>query len=150
MPLRRLLSVFLLVLLSSSLTIFSSAAAADASVCYHLLLRRLDPHLEAALTEGTPLIDRVGKYPLGTVIAVKKTPHMQETYARQEDKLVTVPHPYYRDVTLTVRTEGTQKDDALLLGGYTLVCGKTVSFATPTFTGVAECTGIFFSKEIAP
>lgn len=110
---------------------------------YLLRLSRLDPVFLPAVREDAPLIDRVGKYPIGRLLSVKSAPHMQETYSQEKDALTLVPHPYLLDVTLTVKAEGVSGGTYYSLGGYRLTVGSTVSFHTPTFASVGECIAIY-------
>ena len=114
-------------------------------IVYLLRLSRLDPALLPAIRTDAPLIDRVSKYPIGDVVSVKQSPHMQETYSREDDALRLVPHPYLLDVTLTVKAQGTPSGTYYKIGGYRLARGTTVSFTTPTFTGVGECISLYTS-----
>ncbi len=118
---------------------------AQTEIVYLLRLSRLDPVFLPAIKADAPLVDRVGKYPLGRLLSVASAPHMQETYSQSSDELRLVPHPYLLDVTLTVKASGTQSGAFYRIGGYRLTKGTAVSFTTPAFAGVGECIALYAS-----
>ena len=135
--------LFLFLFLAPILSPRAEAKAQEEKEFVSLLrLSRLDPVLLPAIKEGAPMVDRVGKYPIGTLISLSHTPHVKETYSQDEDALRLVPHPYLLDVTLTVKASGSLRGDYVDVSGYRLAVGSTVSFSTPTFANVGECTAL--------
>ena len=138
---RKISALLFVLLLPSFLSMHVSAK--DAQPCvYTLTVPSVHPETVSALSIGAPLIDNVGKYDIGRVGDIAVSPHMTETYNEELPGLVTVPHPLYVDVILTVKAEGLAEENGQRVNGYLLSLGKTVYFSTPFFSGAGECTMI--------
>lgn len=135
-------SVFLFLLLFPSFFSIHASAKEEQPFVYTLTIPLVHPETVSALSIGAPLIDNVGKYDIGRVGDIAVSPHMTETYNEELSGLVTVPHPLYVDIILTVKAEGFAEENGQRVNGYLLSLGKNVCFSTPFFSGVGECTMI--------
>lgn len=114
--------------------------AREQNFIYTLHLTRLHPDTISSLERGAHLIDKVTKQEIGRIVDISHTPHMAETYSADDDCIIKVPHPFYLDVTLTVRAIGRISQSGCQIGAFRLIQGIFVSFSTPKFSGVGECT----------
>ena len=115
---------------------------------YTLHLTRLHPDTLPSLERGAHLIDKVTKQEIGRIVDISHTPHMAETYSADSDCIMKVPHPFYLDVILTVRAIGRISQSGCQIGAFRLVQGMAVSFSTPRFSGVGECTAFELVERI--
>ena len=104
------------------------------------------PEVLSSLVRGARVTDSVSKSRIGTVDSLSFTPHMTETYSSTRDRMVEVPHPYFRDASVIVRAHGTEHRHGYRLGSFELFEGATVHFFTASFTGIGECTAIYESE----
>ncbi len=143
-----LTAVMIFSLLSAACPI--GAYAKENPLIYTLHLSALEPQVVEAIHPDAPLIDRVGKYKLGRILSLTHAPHMTERYSKKDGCMKQVPHPLLLDVTVTVRAQGYLTREGCKIGGYALTEGSVVSFATPLFAGVGECTAIALEEVLAP
>lgn len=123
-------------------------SASKTTVFYQVQLKKLHPDVLSSLIAGAPLTDSISKSPVGKIESVSVTPHMTETYSSSHDRMTQAPHPFFRDVTLTVRALCTPKKNGYGIGSFTLFSGASLHFFTPLFTGVGECTAIYESERV--
>ena len=122
-------------------------SASETTVFYQVQLKKLHPDVLSSLVTGARLTDSVSKSPVGKIESISVTPHMTETYSSSHDRMTQVPHPFFRDVTLTVRTACIPKKNGYQIGAFTLFSGASLHFFTPLFTGIGECTAIYESES---
>ena len=139
---RALALALALALILPSHALIAHAKKSESTVYYTVRMRRVHPETLDSLTVGDVITDSVGKGRIGTLVHLSVTPHTVETYSAAEDRMVSVPHPYYRDAVLTVSARATRQDTHYAVGAYKLLLGRTVHFFTPHFVGSGECTAV--------
>ena len=122
------------------------AKESETDILYTVQLKKLHPEVLSSLVRGARVTDSVSKSRIGTVDSLSFTPHMTETYSSTRDRMVEVPHPYFRDASVIVRAHGTEHRHGYRLGSFELFEGATVHFFTASFTGIGECTAIYESE----
>ena len=145
---RILLSVFTALILSVFCFCPLNVNASETTVFYTIQLKKLHPDVLSSLIVGARVTDSVSKSYVGKIENIAITPHMRETYSSVRDCMIQAPHPYFRDVTLTVRTFCTPQKNGYLLGSFLLFKGSTLHFFTADFTGIGECTAIYESENL--
>ena len=123
--------------------------ASETTVLYTVQLKKLHPDVLSSLISGAEVTDAVSKSFVGQIENIAITPHMNETYSSSHDCFMQVPHPYFRDATITVRALCAQKKNGYQIGSFFLFRGAVLHFFTADFTGTGECTAIYES-EILP
>ena len=140
------LPLFISLFLIFSILIPIQIHAEDTAVIYTVHLKKLHPDVLSSLQIGARVTDSVSKTFVGTVTDIAVTPHMVETYAVMHDRMMQVPHPFFRDVTLTVRALCEPKKNGYQIGSFHLFRGTTLHFFTADFTGIGECAAIYESE----
>lgn len=92
------------------------------------------PELAKALNEGD-----IEKDPAGRIIGRLKTiesnkPSETQVLALEQNKFLTVPQPFYRDITVSLNLLCIEKDGVLYFKNYPVKMGNMISFATNLYS----------------
>ena len=139
--------IFALLLVFSLFPI--QAKGAECEIFYKIQVKRLHPDVRPSIHRFATVTDAVTKSGIGKIESIAFTPHVQESYATQNDCLVEAPHPFFYDALLTVRASGRKGENGYALGAFTLFRGAPVHFFTANFRGVGECTELYESEALS-
>lgn len=125
----------------TSLTGFSSSEKHD-SVSYEVEIKKIKIEVSDNISVGDTVIDSVGKYEIGTVDRVERTPTEIPKYDGEGNMTGKTVLSGYEDIIVYVSSLADISDKQINVGGYVLKVGKTMYLRFPEFVGEGICVRI--------
>jgi hypothetical protein len=105
------------------------------------LINMVEPSADL-IKPGDKLLDKIEKYPLGTVISAQSAPYLASSKNSLTGAYILTIEPERQSATIVMEASATETDSAISVGGFEIRTGGAVNITGPGYGGLGYITAV--------